>query len=387
MEDKSLVRYIIGASRIKYDTLDELIKNYPDLVGVNFSKQFEMCVMMVDAHSIFYRLYREKDLASIYADSETELIRDLVVGFMNVLGHYRRYFATRLHLDNDIFVSFNRKPCKYQRSLVPEYDDKHVKRYDLRNPDYGFINHALNKAWEFIISISAYLEGIYCIDLPGVDDWTTLTMAASPNSDRNLYINFSRSHIPLQLLSNSTTEIPSWYQLINKRDKSIFVSRKDALSKVVLADRKLIPHKLISIGDLPYLWAIGGCPEVSMGSTKYARSVGTAIRIANRHLDNGGYQLYNMSFQQFCEAIAPFTKKSAIELKSDIPKLTRRFQAMNQYLTSRALTNDQRLQIKTNLIDMFDQTELEKLNDTLARMGDSDPNLLEIENLNMSTAQ
>lgn len=386
MEDKSLIRYIIGASRVKFDQLDELIRNHKDLVGVNFRNTFNMAVVMVDANSIFYRLYRDSDLAAVYADRRNELVRDLVVGFMNVLGHYRRYIATRLHLSNDIFVAFNMDPCKYQRSLVPDYGNKYMLRYDKDNPTYGFINEALRDAWKFIVSLSAYFEGIYCFDLKKVDEFSTILAAISP-SDKNLYITFSRSPIPLQLLDNATQPTPNWFQLISKRDNSIFVDRNDCFEKMILADRKLRPHPKLSCGDLPYLWALSGCPYVSVGSTKYAKSIVDAIRIVNKAFDDGGMMLIkNMSFPVFCDSIGDYTKRSRIELHTDIPKLMKRFKAMNLYLSAGALSNDQRLAIKRNLVDMYDQTELEKLNDLLAQ-GSDDPNLLEIENLNMSTVE
>ena len=101
MEDlTSLIRYLIGASRIKYEVLENLYATIPTM-------QYRMGVMYVDAHSIFYRLFREKDFSTVYADSMNELVRDLVVGFFNVIGHYRRFMATRLQLDNDIYVMFN----------------------------------------------------------------------------------------------------------------------------------------------------------------------------------------------------------------------------------------------------------------------------------------
>ncbi|MCM1230062.1 MAG: hypothetical protein NC489_08015 [Ruminococcus flavefaciens] len=385
--DKSLIRYIVGASRIKYEVLDDLIKGHKDLVGVNFQNNFRMAVMLIDAHSIFYRLYREKDLTAIYADSEDELVCDLVVGFMNAIGHYRRYLATRLHLDNDIFISFNMDPCKYQRSLVPDYGDKYVQRYAKDNPTYKFINKALRKAWKFIVGLSVYFEGIYCIDMPGVDDFTTL-LRAVPMSDHNLYINFTRNPIPLQLLSNSTNELPNWFQLIGKRDNSIFVDKNDCIERVIMAERRLKASPYIGPGDLPYLWAVGGCQYVSMGQTKYARSIGEAIRMTNRLIEETGvHALYTLTLSQYCEGLAQLSKKSAIELKSLFPKIEKRFKAVNLYLSTGAVSNDQWMAIKAHIVDMFDQTELEKLNDMLVQMGGADPNILEIDNLNMSECQ
>lgn len=382
-KDTSLVRYMIGAARIKYEVLDEILSRHPDLQGR--LGRFNMAVMLVDAHSIFYRLYREKDLAAIYADNKKLLVRDLVVGFVNVIGHYRRYFATRLGLDNDIIISFNRKADKYKQSLYPDYNDKQIKRYKQNNPDYGFINQALDDAWNFICSIIQYFEGIYCVNESGVDDFTQLRDAIVI-SDSNLYIVFSRNLIPLQLLSATDDGIPNWYQLFNKRDNSICVNKNDFMKKVILADRKLDAHELIRPEDLPYLWAFGGCPDIGMKGTKHARGIVDSVKLANKLLRDHPYRISSYSFPQYCDALEPYIRTPIPSLRFDQRKLEKRFKALNISLAISALSRYHHLGIASNMIDLFDQTSLENLNDTLAAMGDN-PNLLELENLNMSNHQ
>lgn len=382
--DKSLVRYIVGASRIKYDVLDKILLGHPDAAGVDFSRKFNMSVMFVDGYSILYRLYTEGDLSAVYADSSDELVRDLVVGFMNVLGHYRRYMSTRLHMRNDIICTFNMSVCKFQESLVPGYDQKHLTKLNVNNPKYGFINKAIRKAWKFIVSLSMYFEGIYCVDAQGLDDptvWMTLS-----NLDRdNLYLILSRNPIAMQMLANSTQKVVNWYQIIPKRDDSRCVSRTDCIKNGYLWDHALVPHKGLGPEDLPYLWALGGCSYISLGPSKFARGTGTAARIVNRLVEETKTYPRNLSFQRFCTAIEPFIKKSAIELRANQESLRKRFTATNVLLTWKAVTGDQIHNAKTHMIDMFDQTGLEELNDILVRnCADTDPMLLELDNLNMS---
>lgn len=386
MEDRSLVKYIVGASRIKYEVLDDILLGHPGLSGVDTGSQYSMAVMFVDGYSILYRLYSEGDLSSVYADSSAELIRDLVVGFMNVLGHYRRYMSTRLHLRNDIICTFNMSTCKFQESLIGDYDRQHLNKLDVKNPKYGFINDALRKAWKFIVSLSMYFEGIYCLDTQGIDDvsaWVKL----SNRSDANLHLILSRNPIAMQLLAESTGKIPNWFQIYPKRDNSYCISKTDCIDKGYLREHKLVPNKQLGPLDLPYLWALGGCSYISMGATKFARGTGTAARIVNRLVETTGMPPYAYSFPQFCTAIEPFIKKSAMELCANQSMLQKRFTATNVWLTSAAVTRDQVLNAKMHMIDVFDQNELEALNETLVQnCTDLDPVLLELDNLSLSEA-
>ena len=78
MVDNSLIRYIVGASRVKYEVLDEILLKHPDLDAVSTAKHYDMVVMFVDGYSLLYRLYLEKNLTALYADNRAELVRDRV---------------------------------------------------------------------------------------------------------------------------------------------------------------------------------------------------------------------------------------------------------------------------------------------------------------------
>ena len=201
MEDlTSLIRYLIGASRVKYEVLENLYATIPTM-------QYRMGVMYVDAHSIFYRLFREKDFSTVYADSMNELVRDLVVGFFNVIGHYRRFMATRLQLDNDIYVMFNPDLPKWHE----HYTDKNgwchdkYKRYDQKHPDYGFHAKAIRKAYSFIVGLSPYFEGIYCIDSTGIDEFAL--MAGMGFSDDTFYTIYSRNMYCTQFVRKNVVQL------------------------------------------------------------------------------------------------------------------------------------------------------------------------------------
>ncbi|MDE6040624.1 MAG: hypothetical protein K2F99_03505 [Muribaculaceae bacterium] len=161
MSDNNFMRYVIGASRTKFVVLDELFKKqFP-----NGIPNYKMAVILVDAHSIMTPIYRPNNEYSLDESSE-DLATDVVINFMNVLGHYRRYLATRLHLDNDIFVSYNRIQPKFQKMCFPKYFENQAYRYSDDNYKHKFANKITSRAWTFICELSKYFEGIYCWDVP-----------------------------------------------------------------------------------------------------------------------------------------------------------------------------------------------------------------------------
>lgn len=129
MDNFSIIRYLIGASRVKFSVLDEIFKE------IKISKNH--VTMYVDAHAILYRLYRNNVISELQNLPTEIVVRDIVISFVNVLAHYRRYIATRLHKSNDIIVVFNRELPKYQKKYYSDYQHKLYEQYNPDHKDYG----------------------------------------------------------------------------------------------------------------------------------------------------------------------------------------------------------------------------------------------------------
>jgi len=368
-EETSLVRYMIGASRIKFEVLDTLYQ------GIDVSK-YRMGVMYVDAHSIFYRLYRDKNIANIYVDTKEELIRDIVVGFMNVLGHYRRYMATRLHLDNDIYVLFNCERPKYQTQYCPDFNSKLYKRYSDDNSGFEFINDALNKAWPFILGLSPYFEGIYCIDNHGIDDFSVFAKLGF--QDDIFYTIYSKSMFGTQLIRKNVV------QLFNRRDDSRLITKGSCYKNGILFDLKTKADPGLTPDMLPMIWAFSGCADVSVKTTKYIGKVSTMIRIVNQMIKTGDL-VPGMSMQSFLDALPGHMPDKKLQLKVDRSYFIDRYRALSADMGAAAITPDQLARIVAQCYDVYNENELEHMNELLAA-GAMDPELLEITNLNMSEA-
>lgn len=373
--NNSLIRYIIGASRIKYEILDQLY------AGISMS-QYKMGVMYIDAHSIFYRLYKEKNLANLYSSNQGELIRDLVVGFLNVLGHYRRYMATRMGLDNDIYVMFNREPARYNVKQYEEFNKKLYKRYNCDDPNFGFITKSVELAWQFILGLSPYFEGIYCIDNDGIDDFALMCKLGF--SDDIFYTIYSKSMYGTQLIKRNVV------QLFNRRDNSRLITEGTCYKKGILFDLKAEASEKLTPDMLPLLWTFAGCGDVSMSGTKYVQRISTILKDANKMAEEN-ILIPGTSIQSFLDTVGDYLGTGSngcsmrLTIKIDRNQLIKRYRALSPQLAAAAITPDQWARITAQLYDVYDENELENLNELLAA-GHVDPELLEITNLNMSVA-
>lgn len=366
IDDGSLVRFLIGAQCVKYDVLDELFRD------VDITK-YRMAVMLVDGHSIVARLYHDRKIASVYAGSSAEIVRDMVVGFLNVLGHYRRYMSTRFHLDNDIYVMFNREKPVYNQTYCRSFNETRIDRYDVNDPTNGFTSRAINLAWEFILGLSPYFEGIYCLNNSGIDDYALMSRMGFPDDVMTLMM--STSDYGTQLLR------PNWFLLHPKRDRSYLITRKTCYKKGVLKGVKHDAPEGLTPEMLPLYWSIVGCDDVSVPSLKIVQSK-TLIDAMGRMVADG-YLTPETTIAGFMENLPSYVSSSAVQLKASKSRIEDRYRALSARLSGLAITPDQIARISAQIYDIYNQNELEQLNEILVQ-GRLDPEILHLENLNMS---
>ena len=336
-----------------------------------------MVVFMVDAHCIFYRLYRYREIASVYTNSRDELIIDLVVGFFNVLAHYRRFFARNLRKDNDIFCVFNREPTAYHETYQPGFKEKLYKQYDPNDRTYGFVNRCMVDAWKFIVSMSPYFEGIYCLDNQGIDDHALIASSKLYNQN-NLYVLFSKTSYTLQLLSDNVV------QLYNKREKSRLITKDTCYSEGVLFGLKTVANNRLTPDLLPLIWTLAGCPDVSMKKTRQVPNIRYGVKIANTMFAAGDLGS-GISIQSFIDLVREYVRKNGEELIADREYFLNRHRVLDLQLCAKALTSDQLNNVMAQCYDVYDQNELERVNERLAEIT-RDGNIISIEKLNMSSA-
>lgn len=368
--ESSMVRYLIGRSRIKYSILDQLFRSV-------YIPQKQV-VMFVDASSIIYRLYRSKDLDMIYNISPDIVIKDIVISFLNTIAHYRRYLLTRLGKTNNIVIFFNRKTPDYQTMIHDDYRKSWYKLFDPKHSEFGPLTGVVEEAFNFIQGLVPYFEGIYVTENTGIDDYTAIYHMKNSKLYKDWYhIIFSKNMITTQMIDANTSV------LFNKRDDSFLITNGTVYKNGILKGLKTGASENLSAKMLPFIWTLGGCSDINLKKSKFASGVASAVKMINPLADQGLLK-DDMSIQGFIKELAKSSKEYAVELKTIPDTLVNRYRILNLAFSEAALSDAQKINLWKSHVDIYDQNGLESINDQLASIGSSEE-LLEITNLNMST--
>lgn len=367
--NNSLLRYLIGRSRIKFVVLDDLFREL-------YIPQ-KRVVFHIDASAILYRVYRERDLSALLAMDKNVLIRDMVISLLNVAGHYRRYLMTRLQKTNDILIYCNWKKPSYQMDLFEDYRKDWYKKIHSEDPEYAFLNEVTREAMKFIKGLTPYFEGIYVIDGNGVDDYTAMySMIHSPGCAEFYHIIFSQNMLATQMIG------PNVSQIYNKRDDSFVITNGTVYKKGILNGRKTAAGESLTAKMLPFVWCLGGCSDIGLKRSNFANGVTGAVKILNPLADQK-IVTESMSIQSFVRVLSKVLDNGA-ELRASIGKMETRYKVLDLSSSAAAITESQRVKMAENIIDLYDQSGLEEINNKLSLVEDSE--LLDITNLNMSTS-
>lgn len=383
--ETSLVRYVLGANKTKYAVLDELF-NRSDF------RDYDCVYFLVDGHAIFQKLFQNREIAPQYADSFEDLVQDIVIGFYNVLGHYRRYFATHLERDNVIIASFNDTAPKYEIGLIPEFEEKQYWRYSKENIDYYLVNKALKAAWSYICSLSRYFEDIYCIYQPGVNDFTTLSYATqqclAKRPGHPMLVYSTKNQYASQFILGANTMV-----LYPSRDDTKLYTWNNIVNEWILKKNKTKVSNLFYPNMLLPIWCYCGLKDVGVEALPFfagrtAKFISGIDTIRTQMVWGRAPQCLTMAeLRSFIPSFYPKTKRSTAEMQVFCVQRTifTRYKALSNYLSLQALAINQKENIRSQLINLYNQNELEDYNNILAN-GEIDPNLLELDNLNMSRA-
>lgn len=366
----SMLHYLIGRARIKYSIMDDLFRPV-------FIPQ-DRVVMYIDASAILYRLYREKDLDMIYSVPKAVAVKDLVISFLNTIGHYRRYMMTRMHKTNDIVIFMDNKAPDYQTMIFPDYRKSWYHLAKGKNIDFDPLNDILYSAMEFIRSLIPYFEGIYLVDTDKTDTYTAIAHYMESNYYKDFFhIIFSRNLLVSQLVG------PNCVQLYNKRDDSYLITFDSVYRNGVLKGRKTKAGDNMNAEMLPFIWTLGGCSDIDLKKSKYANGVADAVKILSP-LVAQGYIKSDMSIQQFLKELSKHLPDGSIELRMAPEVMINRYRILNLRLCAASLSDNVKINLWKDHIDLYDQTGLEDINDRLTLL-DTSEELLEITNLNMSS--
>lgn len=156
---------ILNSKKLRYEVLDQLLKLR---LSGNAGKTVNI---YIDHQSVIKQLYTPELLplfTSVNARDRIVIASELI----NIIGHYRHYFASRLNMYTNFYYIYSFEEAAYHRKIYEGYkSDYYLKR--LAQPGssiiYGAAYRALLSNLNIARSVSNYIPHAYFIDTKDVE--------------------------------------------------------------------------------------------------------------------------------------------------------------------------------------------------------------------------
>lgn len=359
MANLSMVPLLINSSRIKYSILDDTFKghNIPDQT-VN---------LYIDGYYLFYKLYRSEYEIDVYETRIDQFIKDTVIAALNTIAHYRRYIVTRMRKFNRIFIVFNRKSPVYQTELIPKYGKVYYEKLYPTHFQYGALNIIIEQALEMLQDLCNYIEDVYVIDSRKIEDHVTIAYLQTLYNGFNIY--FTRNELISLLLENSRSLL-----LYPKRDDS-YVTNSLGYFQNFFSGVKYKPTYLTS-EYAKFYFCLSGIKSKSIPAT-CVRGAVKGARVLDSMIENDSIDIHT-SIKSFTTNLPKYLGRELT--KKEETDLTLLYRAIDVRTAMAAMTNAQKARINSNLINLYDQTGLEELNELVS----SEDDVINLTDLNMN---
>ena len=151
---------ILNSKKIRYEVLDQLLKMR--LLG----QAGKTVNIFIDHQSVIKQLYTP-ELLPLFTNLNVQNRLVVASELLNIVGHYRHYFASRLKMYTNFYYIYSHDEATYQKKIYPGYkSDYYFKR--LAQPGstvlYGSAYKCFSSNLQIARSVSNYIPHAYFID-------------------------------------------------------------------------------------------------------------------------------------------------------------------------------------------------------------------------------
>ena len=156
---------ILNSKKIRYEVLDQLFK-------LRLAGQGGKTInIFIDHQSVIKQLYTP-ELLPLFTALNVQNRLVVASELINIVGHYRHYFASRLKMYTNFYYIYSYEEAKYHKNLYPDYkSDYYFKR--LAQPGSTVIYGAAHKCFTSNLSIARsvtnYIPHAYFIDTKDIE--------------------------------------------------------------------------------------------------------------------------------------------------------------------------------------------------------------------------
>ena len=343
---------ILNSKKIRYEVLDDFFK-------LRLARQQGKTVnIFVDHQSVIKQLYTPELLPlfnSINARDRIVIASELV----NIIGHYRHYFASRLKMYTNVYYIYSFDEATYQKSIYPDYkSDYYFKR--LAKPGstiiYGSAYRILRSNLNIAQSVSNYIPHAYFIDSKDIEPALIpnyiINNLASDN-DFNLILTNDESYFQDLNLNNTMimemrgSEKSELIDILNVVDVSLRSTKKTS------ADFPLVDHTLMETVGSMINNKTYSMPAIGR------RGYSSSYSLMQKLLDKGQIEAFKLPDPEYSKELAPlFFKKP-----EQVEEYKRNIDVMSHKLGVEHNAHLIKPLVESQLIDFYNPQELRKASD------------------------
>jgi hypothetical protein len=175
--DSGFIEKILNSKKIRYDKLNSLLDGY-----ISQMDTYKQANIYVDLQSVIKQLYNDELLKQFQSvDDRNRIV--IVSEIVNLVGHFRNYFATRKLMFTNFYFYYSFKESTYHKDIYSDYRSEYYeKRNDPEHLIFGFLNRVLIHSMKLVKTIMMYIP--HCTFINTLDIEPSLIPYSIINSNR-----------------------------------------------------------------------------------------------------------------------------------------------------------------------------------------------------------
>lgn len=156
--DSEIIEKIVNSKKLNYQKMSELVGPY-----INSRTYDKNITIYIDLNNIVKQLYAPNTL-EIFSHIKTNGRLNLVVEIINIIGHYRHFFASRTQKHTRFFLFYSDRESEYHTRVDKDYKELHYSKLHKDNIQYRDVNKTIKSCMDIVKNIVKYVPNAFFID-------------------------------------------------------------------------------------------------------------------------------------------------------------------------------------------------------------------------------
>lgn len=155
-----MLQMMLHSKKLNYNRLNEIIPKYIP----QRTNEYDTVNVIVDLYDVVKQLYKPQLLEQINHMKAIDRYQ-ITSEIINIVGHYRHYFASRIWKYTNIYFIYSDQPSAYHQRIYPDYrKDFYNKRLNTMDTTFGVLTKIIKENFKLIQNFMEYIPHCYFIN-------------------------------------------------------------------------------------------------------------------------------------------------------------------------------------------------------------------------------